>query len=116
MKLINYGLSIITVLFIFTAFISFTQGKIIEGVCCIFVVGWNIILWLRDKRLKELHDFFSYIDDGIDKYGAVIITKGNDNFEIRKTDITIEQKEISCSAENNDQISYGHISDNDENK
>lgn len=108
LKLFNSGLLVIAASLLVTAVIAFVNNHIIYGICNILWMGCEIFFFLINKHSIEIkqeksafYDFMLAMDDTIEKYGSAIITEDKDGY-------LIGYAKPSCSAENNDNIEFGH--------
>lgn len=120
LKFFNYVLLVIAILLAITAIFAFINGNIIFGICDILWIGCEVVFFSMNKKFIQIKQdsanidaFLLDINNTIGTYGAAIITKDDNGTWSITRGIAVEHNNPSCSAENNDQIEFTHISDND---
>ena len=121
LKFFNYVLLVIAILLAITAIFAFVNGNITSVICNILWMGCEVVFFSMNKKFIQIKQDNANVDaflwdiyNTIEKYGAVIITENEDGIWEITQGIAVERGNPSCSAENNDQIEFTHISDNDE--
>lgn len=121
LKFFNYILLVLATLMAITAVFAFINGNITSGICNIMWMGCEVIFFSMNKKFIQIKQdnanvdaFLLDINNTIGTYGAAIITKDDDGTWSITRGIAVEHNNPSCSAENNDQIEFTHISDNDQ--
>lgn len=120
LKFFNYVLLVIAILLAITAIFAFINGNITSGICNILWMGCEVVFFSMNKKIIQIKQdnanvdaFLLDINNTIETYDAAIITKDDDGTWSITRGIAVEHNNPSCSAENNDQIEFTHISDND---
>lgn len=108
LKILNFCLLVLAALLLVTAVSAFAKGDITYGIYNILWMGCEILSFSVNKmsiKIKQnnadVYDFLLAMDDTIEKYGSAIITEDKDGY-------LIGYAKPSCSAENNDNIEFGH--------
>lgn len=118
LKLFNSGLLVIAACLLVTAVIAFVNNHIVYGICNILWMGCEILFFSLNKKSIEIkqsinnaYGFLSAMNDTIEDYGSAIITENEDGI----WEITAGgRNNPSCSAENNENIEFGHIAEGGE--
>lgn len=117
LKFFNYVLLVIAIILAITAIFAFINGNITSGICNILWMGCEVVFFSMNKKFIQIKqdaaDVYAFLLDmfnTIETYGSAIITEADDGTWRLSKGV---HDSPSCSAENNDQIEFTHISDND---